>query len=99
VEVEKEELSSLDFLSRMRFAALYDTLPRINPIATDGIDCDRLKASSIRENDSAATSTPLPKAIIAAMILFGRLTNNAAIDPMISGILATKPQIRDSHTV
>ena len=93
------ELSSLDFLSRMRFAALYDIPPRINPIATDGIDCDRLKASSIRENDNAATSTPLPKAIIAAIILFGRLTNNATTDPMISGMLATKPQIRDSHTV
>ena len=64
-----EVLSSLSFLSRMRFATLYDTLPRIKPITTGGIDWDRSNAYSMRENVNAAISTQLPKAIVAAMML------------------------------
>jgi hypothetical protein len=58
-----------------------------------------LKASSTRENVNAATKTPLPKAIIAAITLFGRLTNNATIHPITRGILAIKPHRRDSNMV
>jgi hypothetical protein len=58
-----------------------------------------LKASSTREKVNAATKTPLPKAIIAAIILFGRLTNNATIHPITKGILAINPHRRDSNMV
>ena len=40
----------------------------------------------------AATNTPLPKAIIVAIIDFGKLTNNATREPKRRGILAIKPQ-------
>jgi hypothetical protein len=83
----------------MRFATLYDTPPRIKPITTGGIDWDRLKASSTRENVNAANKTPLPKAIIVAIIPLGRLTNNATKHPITSGILAINPHKRDSNTV
>jgi hypothetical protein len=68
-------------------------------MTTGDIDCDKLNASSTRENVSAATKTPLPKAIIAAMILLGRLTNNAIVHPMTKGILAINPHSRDSNIV
>jgi hypothetical protein len=58
-----------------------------------------LKASSTRENVNAATKTPLPNAIIAAIILLGRLTNNTTIDPITSGTLAIKPHRSDSNIV
>ena len=58
-----------------------------------------MKASSTRENVNAATSTPLPNAIIVAFILFGRLTNSATMQPTTKGILAIKPQTRDSNMV
>jgi hypothetical protein len=65
-------------------------------MTTGGIDCDKLNASSTRENVNAATKTPLPKAIIAAIIPLGRLTNNATMHPIASGILAINPHRRDS---
>ncbi|HYY51020.1 MAG TPA: hypothetical protein VE643_09120 [Nitrososphaeraceae archaeon] len=71
-------------------------------MTTGGIHCDKLNASSTRENVSAATKTPLPKAIIAAIILLGRLTNNAIVHPMTKGILAINPinpHSRDSNIV
>jgi hypothetical protein len=71
----------------------------MNPITTGGIDCDKLNASSTRENVSAATNTPLPKAIIEAMTLLGRLTNNATIHPIARGMLAINPQRSDSSIV
>jgi hypothetical protein len=86
-------------LSRMLYDTLYDIPPRIKPITTGGIDWDRLNASSTRENVNASTKTPLPKAIIAAITPLGRLTNNATTHPITSGILAIKPQIRDSNMV
>jgi hypothetical protein len=69
------------------------------PITTGGIDWDKLNASSTRENVKAATKTPLPKAIIAAIILLGRLTKIATIHPITKGMLAIKPQKRDSNIV
>jgi hypothetical protein len=66
-------------------------------MTTGGIDCDKLNASSTRENVNAATKTPLPKAIIAAIIPLGRLTNNATMHPITSGILAINPHRRDSN--
>jgi hypothetical protein len=71
----------------------------MNPITTGGIDCDKENASSTRENVNAATNTPLPNAMIAAMILFGRLTNNAIIHPITKGMLAINPHISDSSIV
>ena len=47
---------------------------------------------------SAAINTPLPKAIMVAIIDFGKLTNNATSEPKRSGTLAIKPQTRDSKT-
>jgi hypothetical protein len=91
--------SCFDLLSRIWFATLYDTPPRTKPMTTGDIDCDKLNASSIRENVNAATKTPLPKAIIAPIILLRRLTNNATVHPITSGMLAIKPQRRDSNTV
>ncbi|MGN6709648.1 MAG: hypothetical protein ACTHKF_09910 [Candidatus Nitrosocosmicus sp.] len=55
-----------------------------------------LNASSINENAKAATSTPLPKAIIVAITDFGKLTNDATIEPNKRGILAINPQSKDS---
>jgi hypothetical protein len=37
--------------------------------------------------------------MIAAMILLGRLTNNAIVHPMTKGILAINPHSRDSNIV
>jgi hypothetical protein len=58
-----------------------------------------LNASSIRENVSAAISTPLPKAIMAAMIPLGRFANNAIMQPITRGMLAIKPHRSDSNIV
>jgi hypothetical protein len=54
-----------------------------------------LKASSINEKAKAAINTPLPKAIMVAIIDFGKLTNNAKIDPNKRGMLAMKPQNKE----
>ena len=64
---------------------------------TDVIDSDKLKASSINENASAATKTPLPKASIIAITCFGRFTIKAIIEPISKGILAIKPHNRGSN--
>jgi hypothetical protein len=64
---------------------------------TDAMDSDRLKASSIKENASAATKTPLPNAIIIAIICFGRFTTEAIIEPISRGILAINPHNRGSN--
>lgn len=48
---------------------------------------------------NAAINTPLPNAIIEAIILFGKLTDNAPIDPISRGILAIKPQINEFKIV
>ncbi|MFL6455426.1 MAG: hypothetical protein ACJ71G_00465, partial [Nitrososphaeraceae archaeon] len=69
------------------------------PITTGGIDRDKLNASSTRENVNAATKTPLPKAIIAAITPFGRLINNAIIHPITKGTLAINPHRRDSNII
>ena len=69
----------------------------MNPITTGGIDCDKLNASSTRENVNAATNIPLPKAMIAAIILLGRLANNAIVHPITKGILAINPHRSDSN--
>jgi hypothetical protein len=53
-----------------------------------------LKASSISEKAKAATNTPLPKAIMVAIIDLGNLANNAIMDPKRRGTLATKPHTR-----
>ena len=76
---------------------MYDNPPRTKPIITDAIDSERLKASSIKENASAATKTPLPKAIIIAITCLGRLTKEATIEPISKGILAIKPHNRGSN--
>jgi len=76
---------------------VYDNPPRIKPIITDAIDSDKLKASSIKENASAATKTPLPKAIIIAITCFGRLKIEAIIEPISKGILAIKPHNKGSN--
>ena len=59
----------------------------------------KLKASSIREKAKAATNTPLPKAIIVAIIFFGRFTKDATIDPISRGILAINPHSKDPNKV
>jgi hypothetical protein len=58
-----------------------------------------LKAYSIGEKAKAATSTPLPKAIMVAIIDFGSLANNATTEPKRRGILATKPHTKACNTV
>jgi hypothetical protein len=98
-EEEEFPLKPFDLLSRIRFAILYEIPPRIKPIITGGITFTKLNASSIRENVKAAISTPLPKAITDAIMLLGRLTEIATIEPMRRGILAIKPQITDSNMV
>ena len=65
-------------------------------MTTGGIDCDKLNASSTRENVKAATKTPLPNAMIAAIILLGRLTNIATVHPITKGMLAINPHSSDS---
>ena len=47
----------------------------------------------------AATNTPLPNAIIVAVIYLGKFTNRATTEPNKSGILATKPQAKESKIV
>jgi hypothetical protein len=76
---------------------VYDNPPRTKPMITDAIDSDRLKASSIKENASAAIKTPLPKAIIIAITCFGRLATEAIIEPTSKGILAIKPHNKGSN--
>ena len=44
-----------------------------------------------KEKAKAATNTPLPKAIIVAIIDFGKLTNESTNEPRRRGILATNP--------
>jgi hypothetical protein len=73
---------------------VYDNPPRTKPMITDAIDSDRLKASSIKENASAAIKTPLPK---AAITCFGRLATEAIIEPTSKGILAIKPHNKGSN--
>jgi hypothetical protein len=53
----------------------------------------------INEKAKAAINTPLPNAIIEEIIFFGKLTNNATIDPIRRRILAIKPQIKESKIV
>jgi len=62
---------------------------------TGGIDCDILNASSIKENARDATSTPLPKAIITAMVFLESLVVSASRQPNSSGTLTTNPQNRE----
>jgi hypothetical protein len=58
-----------------------------------------LKAYSIGEKAKAATSTPLPKAIMVAIIDLGSLANNATTEPKRRGTLATKPHTKACNTV
>ena len=62
---------------------------------TGGIDCDILNASSIKEKARDATSTPLPKAIITAIVLLESLVVNASRQPNSRGTLTTNPQNRE----
>jgi hypothetical protein len=58
-----------------------------------------LYASSIKEKVRVAMSTPAPKAIMEAIMLFLTLTYEARTAPAIKGIPATKPQRRESRIV
>ncbi len=62
---------------------------------TGGIDCDILNASSIKEKARDATSTPLPKAIITAIVLLESLVVSASRQPKSRGTLTTNPQNRE----
>ena len=68
----------------------------INPMITDGIDCDISNASSINEYARDATRTPLPNAIMTAIVFLESFVVNASRHPNSRGILATNPHNRDT---
>jgi hypothetical protein len=80
-------------------AILYDNPPSVKPKTTDQRSLTRLYASSIKEKVRVATSTPAPKAMIEAIMLFLMVTYEVRTAPANKGILATKPHRRDSKIV
>jgi hypothetical protein len=75
---------------------LYDIPPSVKPKTTGTRSLTRLYASSIKEKVRAAMSTPAPKAMMEAIMLFLRLTKDATTAPAIKGMLATNPHRRES---
>ena len=88
--------SPLDLLFNRKLARVYEIPPNKNPNMTAINDCDCSNASSIKEKDKAAINTPLPNAIMEAIICLGKLTNIATTEPISNGILATNPKYSES---
>ena len=92
------EALDFDFLSRIRFAMLYETPPMMNPVAVAVSVCVTLKASTSIEKVNVAINTPLPKAIIIVMIFCDKLAMRDTIQPISNGLEAMKPNSNDSST-
>ena len=75
---------------------LYDTPTKTNPVAVAGIVWVTLKASTRIENVNVAINTPLPNAIIVVITFLDRLANIETTQPISKGLLAMKPQTKDS---
>jgi hypothetical protein len=91
------EALDFDFLSRIRFATLYETPPRINPVAVAGSVWVTLNASTNIEKVNVAINTPLPKAIIVVTTLCDKLAKRDSIHPISNGLEAIKPKSNDSN--